>query len=136
MQQQLEKAKPTSMARVRGHTVQEKAKARKSGPSAKQKTLELGEKANVIAFMGYWDPTHLCFRAAVHLPEGETLPDVNRLVSLTVSTAPTISRLMWTIVGGYLGWKQEAVASTQPCAPSVSPTRRSRRRAKNFEAQC
>lgn len=63
------------------HNTKEKAKARKSGPSLCSKTKDLGHLANVFALTVYWDPTHLCYRTEVHLPEGETLPDVNGLVS-------------------------------------------------------
>ncbi|KAK4076834.1 hypothetical protein Purlil1_12567 [Purpureocillium lilacinum] len=69
------------MGRVHEHSVQEKAKARKSGPSVRQKTEDLGRLANIFAATVHWDPTHLCFRAAVHLPEGETVPDMNQLIA-------------------------------------------------------
>jgi len=58
----------------------EKAKARKSGPGVLRKTKDLGVKADIFASAIYWDPTHLCHRLLVHLPKGETAPDVNRLV--------------------------------------------------------
>lgn len=68
------------MKQIRRHSLQQKAKARRSGPKALQKAKNLGALANITTFMGYWDPTHLRFRIAVHVPEGETPPDVNSLV--------------------------------------------------------
>lgn len=64
------------------HDYAEKAKARKSGPSVLRKTEELADGANVFAAMVYWDPTHKYHRIAARLPEGETLPDLNRLVRI------------------------------------------------------
>ncbi|KAM4067546.1 hypothetical protein HRG_012299 [Hirsutella rhossiliensis] len=64
------------MGRVQERSIKEKAKARKSGPSVLQKTKDLGVLANVFAATVHWDPTHLCHRVAVHLPEGETVPDL------------------------------------------------------------
>ncbi|KAJ2981970.1 hypothetical protein NQ176_g1692 [Zarea fungicola] len=64
-----------------GHDYAEKAKARKSGPSLMRKCIELADKANVFASFVYWDPTHKCHRVAAQMPEGETLPDLNRLVA-------------------------------------------------------
>ncbi|ODA82746.1 hypothetical protein RJ55_01255 [Drechmeria coniospora] len=69
------------MGRVHEHSIQQKAKARKSGPSVLQKIEELGRLANIFAATVHWDPTHLCFRIAVHLPEGETVPDLNGLIA-------------------------------------------------------
>ncbi|KAM3516636.1 hypothetical protein MY4038_010364, partial [Beauveria bassiana] len=63
------------------HGYSEKAKARKSGPSLLRKSEELADKANVFAAAIYWEPTHKCHRIAARLPEGETLPDLNRLVA-------------------------------------------------------
>ncbi|ODA75772.1 hypothetical protein RJ55_08696 [Drechmeria coniospora] len=69
------------MAINHNHNVKEKAKARKSGPSVSQKTKDLGVVANIFAATIYWDPTHLCYRVAAHLPEGQTAPNVNRLIA-------------------------------------------------------
>ncbi|MGH7961139.1 MAG: hypothetical protein ACRERD_04840, partial [Candidatus Binatia bacterium] len=60
----------------------QKAKVRKSGPSLKRKTIELGQKGRVLAVTVYWDPTHKCHRVAVQLPDGESVPDLNKLVSM------------------------------------------------------
>ncbi|KAJ3495101.1 hypothetical protein NLG97_g3630 [Lecanicillium saksenae] len=59
----------------------EKAKVRKSGPSLIRKTIELAQKGRVLAVMVYWDPTHRCHRVAAQLPDGESVPDLNRLVA-------------------------------------------------------
>ncbi|TQV90482.1 hypothetical protein IF1G_10805 [Cordyceps javanica] len=59
----------------------EKAKVRKSGPSLIRKTIELAQKGRVLAVMVYWDPTHRCYRVAAQLPDGESVPDLNRLVA-------------------------------------------------------
>ncbi|KAK4071567.1 hypothetical protein Purlil1_13367 [Purpureocillium lilacinum] len=78
------------MKQIRRHSLQQKAKARRSGPKALQKAKNLGALANITTFMGYWDPTHLRFRIAVHVPEGETPPDVNSLIenALAESDSP------------------------------------------------
>lgn len=70
------------------HSTQEKAKARKSGPSILRKAEELAEVAHTFVAFIYWDPTHLCHRVAARLPEGETLPDINSLVRITSLLLP------------------------------------------------
>jgi hypothetical protein len=60
----------------------EKAKVRKSGPSLIRKTMELAKKGRVLAVTVYWDPTHGCHRVAAQLPDGESVPDLNRLVCI------------------------------------------------------
>lgn len=47
-----------------------KTKARKSGPSFLRKASQLGVKANIPAFGGYWEPTHGLWRSIVHVPHG------------------------------------------------------------------
>lgn len=62
------------MARFRAKgkvaTEEEKAKtkARKSGPSLLGKVSQLGAKANVPAFGGYWEPTHGVWKTRMHVP--------------------------------------------------------------------
>lgn len=75
------------------HGYSEKAKARKSGPSLLRKSEELADKANVFAAAIYWEPTHKCHRIAARLPEGETLPDLNKLVCSCLDTG--VRRLSW-----------------------------------------
>lgn len=62
------------------HTRQQKIKLCRSGPSLLRKTLALGEKANVFSLAVYHNATYNRLEAVVHLPEGEKIPDVNRLV--------------------------------------------------------
>ncbi|KAI9148657.1 hypothetical protein HJFPF1_10698 [Paramyrothecium foliicola] len=59
----------------------EKAKARKSGPSLLNKTIELGESARIFAATIYWEPTHRLYEVAAYLPDGEFVPSVHNLVS-------------------------------------------------------
>jgi hypothetical protein len=61
----------------------EKAKARKSGPSLLNKTIELGESARIFAATIYWEPTHRLYEVAAYLPEGEFPPRVHNLVGAT-----------------------------------------------------
>lgn len=67
------------------HTLQQKAKARKSGPSIRDKTEKLAKGANVFAAVIYWDPTHLVHRVTAHNPEGGEIPDLNSMVSCIVN---------------------------------------------------
>ncbi|KAM4067446.1 hypothetical protein HRG_001380 [Hirsutella rhossiliensis] len=76
------------MGRVQERSIKEKAKARKSGPSVLQKTKDLGVLANVFAATVHWDPTHRCHRVAVHLPEGETVPDIADALTGSASQQP------------------------------------------------
>jgi hypothetical protein len=64
------------------HNSREKAKARKSGPVLLGKSKALANGARVLAVTVYWDPTHKCYRIAAHLPKGETVPDLNKLVCI------------------------------------------------------
>ena len=58
----------------------EKSKARKSGPSWLNKGCQLGLKANVPMFAGYWEPTHHEWRVKVYRPRGWRPFDVNKVV--------------------------------------------------------
>lgn len=62
------------------HTKQQKIKLCRSGPSLLRKTLALGEKADVFSLAVYYNATYDRMEVMVHLPEGERLPDLNRLV--------------------------------------------------------
>lgn len=64
------------------HDSRHKAKARKSGPSLLKKSDFLGIKAETLSFAGYWEPTHLDLRATLHLPQGWSVPEAKRIVSL------------------------------------------------------
>ncbi|KAI9148683.1 hypothetical protein HJFPF1_10724 [Paramyrothecium foliicola] len=57
----------------------EKAKARKSGPSLLNKTIELGESARIFAVTIYWEPTHRLYEVAAYLPDGEFAPSIHNL---------------------------------------------------------
>lgn len=56
------------------YTTQEKAKARKSGPSLISKTKALGMKARVFAMHLFYDPTHRVLKGTAHVPAGEKPP--------------------------------------------------------------
>lgn len=56
------------------YTTQEKAKARKSGPSLISKTEALGMKARVFAMHLFFDPTHKVLKGTAYVPPGETPP--------------------------------------------------------------
>ncbi|KAG9249718.1 uncharacterized protein F5Z01DRAFT_640939 [Emericellopsis atlantica] len=58
----------------------EKSTARKSGPSWLNKGCQLGLKANVPMFAGYWEPTHHEWRVRVCRPRGWRPFNVNKVV--------------------------------------------------------
>lgn len=66
------------------HDVGEKAEVRKSGPSLLRKVEELGDRAHIFAMVAFWDPTYQCHRVAIRLPEGETVPNLNKLASILI----------------------------------------------------
>lgn len=84
------------MPRLHEHDVREKATALNSGSNLLRKPEELGDKANVFAMVTFWSPTLQCHRVVIHLPEGETLPNLNKLVSIepAVATDLCIERLL------------------------------------------
>ncbi|KAK1966791.1 hypothetical protein LY78DRAFT_669483 [Colletotrichum sublineola] len=55
-----------------------KDKVRKSGSSAKRKAIQLGKEAGVFSAVVYFNPTYGCLEGAVHVPDGQVIPDVNR----------------------------------------------------------
>lgn len=61
-------------------TRQQKVKLCRSGPSLLRKTLALGEKVNVFSLAVYYNATYDWMEVMVHLPDGQKLPDLNRLV--------------------------------------------------------
>ncbi|KAI6777529.1 uncharacterized protein J7T54_000289, partial [Emericellopsis cladophorae] len=65
---------------------QQKAKARKSGPSLLRKTAYLGEKANTFSTTVYWEPTHKEYRVAAHVPTDWEIPNLNRLIGDALSS--------------------------------------------------
>ncbi|KAK1656532.1 hypothetical protein BDP55DRAFT_735624 [Colletotrichum godetiae] len=54
-----------------------KDKVRKSGTSAQGKALRLGEFADVFSAVVYYNPTYRWLDGAIHVPEGQDMPDVN-----------------------------------------------------------
>ncbi|OHE90304.1 hypothetical protein CORC01_14391 [Colletotrichum orchidophilum] len=69
-----------------------KDKVRKSGPSAQGKALQLGEFAGVFSAVVYFNPTYGWLDGAIHVPEGQDIPDVNgfleELLNGSHSTGP------------------------------------------------
>ena len=58
----------------------QKDKIRKSGLSLQNKTVKLGQHCDVFSALAYWNPTHQRMETVMHLPRGQALPDMNRLV--------------------------------------------------------
>ncbi|KAI9155828.1 hypothetical protein HJFPF1_08417 [Paramyrothecium foliicola] len=83
----------------------EKAKARKSGPSLLNKTIELGESARIFAATIYWEPTHRLYEVAAYLPEGEFTPRVHNLVGY----------------GSFFWTKYPPMATTSPITCKMDP---------------
>ncbi|KAE9571071.1 hypothetical protein CGMCC3_g12956 [Colletotrichum fructicola] len=54
-----------------------KDKVRKSGSSAQRKVIQLGEIGRVFSAVVYFNPTYGRLDGAVHLPEGQDIPDLN-----------------------------------------------------------
>ncbi len=93
-----------------------------------RKTEELADGANVFAAMVYWDPTHKYHRIAARLPEGATLPDLNRLVRIGLHV--DVARSLWRDIANHKDKVSEALAGRLP-QPSVQPKKKrvtSRRR--------
>ncbi|KDN60007.1 hypothetical protein CSUB01_08018 [Colletotrichum sublineola] len=57
-----------------------KAKIRKSGSSAKRKVAQLGEDAGVFSAVVYFNPTYGRLEGAIHVPDGQSIPDMNRFL--------------------------------------------------------
>ena len=62
------------------HSKGQKDKIRKSGLSLQNKTVKLGQHCDVFSALAYWNPTHRRMETVMHLPRGQALPDINRLV--------------------------------------------------------
>ena len=71
------------------HSKGQKAKIRKSGQSLQDKTTKLGEDCGIFTAPVYWNPTHQRMEVVMHLPRGQTLPDVNRLVCVLPDGPPS-----------------------------------------------
>ena len=62
------------------HTKRQKDKAHKSGLSLQDKTRDLGRYCDVFSTLAYWNPTHERRDTAMHVPRGQRVPDLNRIV--------------------------------------------------------
>ena len=62
------------------HTKAHKDKVRKSGLSLQNKTQDLGRYCDVFSALAYWNPTHERMETAMHVPRGQRVPDLNRIV--------------------------------------------------------
>ncbi|KAF4473969.1 hypothetical protein CGGC5_v016913 [Colletotrichum fructicola Nara gc5] len=62
-----------------------KEKVRKCGKSAKRKAVQLGEGARVFSAVIHFNPTYGQLDGAVHVPEGQSMPDVNQFLAELVN---------------------------------------------------
>lgn len=53
------------------------------GQELLEDTMKFGNAAGVFSLMAFWDPALSSHRLAVHLPPGQTPPDVNKLAGTT-----------------------------------------------------
>ncbi|KAH0419499.1 hypothetical protein CcaCcLH18_14368 [Colletotrichum camelliae] len=58
-----------------------KEKVRKRGSSAKLKAVQTGKGAGVFSAVIYFNPTYGQLDGAVHVPEGQSMPDVNQFLA-------------------------------------------------------
>ncbi|KAL4403530.1 hypothetical protein CABS03_15181 [Colletotrichum abscissum] len=69
-----------------------KDKVRKSGTSAQGKALRLGEFADVFSAVVYYNPTYRWLDGAIHVPEGQDVPDVNAFFAQILNESPSNSQ--------------------------------------------
>ncbi|WQF77094.1 hypothetical protein CDEST_02108 [Colletotrichum destructivum] len=69
-----------------------KDKVRKSGDSAKRKAVQLGEGARVFSAVVHFNPTHERLDGAIHVPEGQSIPDVNGFLAELLNGLHSTSR--------------------------------------------
>ncbi|KAK0373222.1 C2H2 finger domain-containing protein [Colletotrichum limetticola] len=62
------------------HDKRAKEKVRKCGGSAMRKTLKLGQEARVFTATIHFNPTYGQLDGAVHVPEGQSIPDINQFL--------------------------------------------------------
>ncbi|KDN68183.1 hypothetical protein CSUB01_10566 [Colletotrichum sublineola] len=62
------------------HDKKEKEKVRKRGNSAKDKTVKLGREARVFSATVHYNPTYRQLDGAIYVPEGQSIPDVNKFL--------------------------------------------------------
>lgn len=92
------------------HSKGQKDKARKSGLSLRRKTIKLGKDCNVFSALVYWNPTHRRMETVMHLPRGQTLPDVNGLVCVLPDGYP---HRPVADSSSYAGWRPITFVSEQ-----------------------
>lgn len=80
-------AKANNTAVFRSHNIvyehDKKAKemVRKRGGSAKGKAIKFGQEARVFSATIHYNPTYGQLDGAIHIPEGQSIPDVHQFVS-------------------------------------------------------
>ena len=62
------------------HSKAQKDKVRKSGLSLQNKTQDLGRHCDVFSALAYCNPTHERMETAMHVPRGQRVPDLNKIV--------------------------------------------------------
>ncbi|TIC97268.1 hypothetical protein CH35J_006541 [Colletotrichum higginsianum] len=75
----------TSGKTIHAYSKRAKDKVRKSGDSAKRKAVQLGQEARVFSAVLHFNPTYRRLDGAVHVPEGQSIPDVNGFLAELLS---------------------------------------------------
>jgi len=75
------------------HDRRKKEKVRKCGSSAKGKAVKLGRDGNVFSVHIHYNPTHHILDGAIHLPVGQSLPDLNKFVSSPLRSVLKIAKV-------------------------------------------
>ena len=92
------------------HSKGQKDKIRKSGLSLQNKAIKLGEQCDIFSALAYWNPTHKRMETVMHLPRGQTLPDVNKLVCVLPDSHP---HRPVADSSSYAGWRPITFVSEQ-----------------------
>lgn len=74
------------------HDKKVKETVRKRGSSALRKAISLGRDANVFSLHIHWNPTCGALDGAIHLPEGQKLPDLNQFVRQSSPQSTTLAK--------------------------------------------
>lgn len=93
-----------------------KDKIRKSGRSLQEKTMKLGRVCDVFSALVYWNPTHRRMERVMHLPRGQTMPDVNRLVCVLPDGPPIAPHRPVANSTSYARWRPTALVPEQALA--------------------
>ncbi|KAI9155804.1 hypothetical protein HJFPF1_08393 [Paramyrothecium foliicola] len=83
----------------------EKAKARKSGPSLLNKTIELGDSARIFAATIYWEPTHRLYESFPKLRS--TVQSEQELAQSSVQCHPEMHFILFVELLTYHAAKQQ-----------------------------